>query len=95
MTYLRYLQYEVIMSVLHLYAIFVLYRWVMFIPFVCFRVPRLAFICVIWFWVIKKDPVTQAKWQKWEGWMRLITVLLLPLASGGIQTYIMLGDFCN
>jgi len=44
---------------------------------------------------MKKDPVTQAKWQKWEGWMRLITALLLPIASGGIQTYIMLGDFCN
>lgn len=83
------------MAVLHLYAIFVIYRWIMFLPFLCVRVPRLVFICLIQLWIMKKDPVTQAKWQKWEGWMRLITALLLPLASGGIQTYIMLGDFCN
>jgi len=54
------------MAVLHIYAIFVIYRWAMFISFGLIRLPRLAFIAIIMIWVRKQDALVQAKWQKWE-----------------------------
>lgn len=95
MNYRQYVLFEYLMLFFHLLAIFVLFRWEMFITLGIARLPRIFTALIIGLSIRKKDVVTQGKWHLCESRMRLVTVILHGISAFSVQAYIMLNQFCN